>query len=949
MKVIVVSNHFIFHQSELWDEINKHNDVNLTFLATVNGLDEERKKMGYEEVSRPYLKYSQTLTDEELADIFKDVDIVIMGSCEDKRVEKLSINVPNFVALSEHHSRHHSWITNMLGVFKTLGLEKKFYSKGVQYLLAMSAYAYQDYKHFGYRGRGYQFGYFPSLHHTEKEKDPFSIISFGRLLKLKRVEYAIYALEEFKKIDSRYHLTIIGEGEDLPRLQKIANKSKYKDSIKFEGFYPHDKIMDKLAESSIFIFPSNNEEGWGVALNEAMVSGCICFAGKRAGSSKFLIKDKETGFLFHTRHELKKAIKTFKKMSKEAVEKMRRRATSTIEHEWNVEVAAKRLYELLFCIVNHKELDLYQSGPMKKIGREKIFKKRKKKFSEETDIEKIEQKSKKNMTLGSIFGYLSVFVGVATGIILTPSLIAAAGEVNYGLYGIANSLIALFLLDFGLTTTINTYLAKLRSKGDRSKVEAFLATIYKVYLSLDAIFLAILAALYFAIPSIYSTSGYTDTQIQTLQYLIIIAGGYALISLPSSCFTGVISTYEKFGMDKFIELLQKTIHFALTIVAIYIPLPNSDLRVLLITLATAISGIIAIGIRFFYMIFYIGVKLDLRKKVEKKELKSIFSFSVWSLVLAICSRLLFNVSPFIISVVSTTDQPGIFTVVTTIEGYIYTFGAIASSFFLAKVARTEATGTEEQKREHLQELAQKVGKLQFVVIALIYFGFVSCGQEFITVWMDGNPLYGPVYWCIVSLCAYQLIAVPQIVFKNAMFTEGHIKPLALTALVKAIINMGLSFLFSYLWGALGAAISITIACIAELILNNIMYKKYLKISLLKFFRSIYVRGLFTVAISFGIAFLLHLFLPLDKYNVAAQFVVIGFTFVFVYFICTYFITFNHREKRYYKRTIMRLLHIKTRRKMPQPESPLASGRKIKILQVVGSMINGGVEAFLYSY
>lgn len=536
-----------------------------------------------------------------------------------------------------------------------------------------------------------------------------------------------------------------------------------------------------------------------------------------------------------------------------------------------------------------------------------MFKRKHRAISDETNVERIEHKSKKNITLGAIFGYLAILVSIASGLILTPWIIDTIGKHAYGLYGLATSIIALFLLDFGLTTTTNTYLAKLRAAGDKEGVQRFLAAIFKIYLTLDVLFIVVIAGLFFVSPYLYQNT-YTPDETRTLQYLILIVGGYSLVSFPSACFTGVISTYEKFSINKLIDLIQKLVYLGLTIVAI-----KMNWGVIGITSVNVASGLLAVIIRFAYMRLYLNVKLDLRKKITKDEMKSVFVFSAWSLVFAICSRLVFNVTPSILGIVSNANEVAMFTIVTTIEGYIYTFGAMTSSFFLAKVARSESTGSEEEKREHLQALAQKIGKLQFFVISLIFFGFVCCGQEFITFWMnDTTQTYDSVYWCIFALCAYDIFYIPEIVFDSAMYTHGYIKPLAINAIVKASINLGLSFWLSHIYGAIGASVAIMIARWIELFLNNYVYKKYLKISLSKFFKHIYIRGFITLIISVGIGLTLHYLLPLKPFNgdVRIKFLIIGFAFVISYLICSLFITFTKEERKYYLGVLFELLHIK---------------------------------------
>ncbi|MCR4911072.1 MAG: polysaccharide biosynthesis C-terminal domain-containing protein [Bacilli bacterium] len=532
------------------------------------------------------------------------------------------------------------------------------------------------------------------------------------------------------------------------------------------------------------------------------------------------------------------------------------------------------------------------------------------KISDETNIARIEHKSKKNMAIGTIVGYLAILVSIAHGLILTPMIMNSVGVDNYGLYGIATTLTALFLMDFGLNTTTETYLAKLRASGNKDKVQRFLATIFRIYLLLSIAFVIIISALYFLSPIIYRSS-YTPEQISTLQILIIIVGGYSLVSFPTNTFSSVITTYEKFGFNKFADLIQKLIYFGLTIACIKL-----NWGIIGITAVNAGSGIVAIIMRFFFMRYYLGVKLDPRLKMDasKKEIRSILMFSAWGLVIAILSRLVYNITPSILGMVSSSDQVSMFMLVNTIEGYVYMFGAMTGTFFMAKVARLEASGTPEEKREKLQSLAGRIGKLQFFVIALIIFGFATVGQEFISFWLRDTlvdyPEFANIYWCILAICAYELVRIPELPIYNAMLTEGHIRPLAIITIIKAIINVGLSFVLSSYYGAIGACAAIAAARIIDVTLNNFVYNKYLGISISRFFKDVYLRGLVTIVISFGLGLACHFFMPIE--NIIGKFMVNGIIFVITYIFCTLFITFNKNERHYYLNIFFEILHIKKR-------------------------------------
>lgn len=541
------------------------------------------------------------------------------------------------------------------------------------------------------------------------------------------------------------------------------------------------------------------------------------------------------------------------------------------------------------------------------------------KISDETNAERIEHKSKKNIALGSIFGYLSFFVSIIHGLILTPLILNAFGKVDYGLYGLATSIIALLLIDFGLSNATNTYLARLRAKGDKDGVQRFLAAIVKLYFIIDIFFVVVIAAVYFLCPIMYKST-YTPAEIEKLQFLVLIVGGFAIVGLPFSPITGVIATYEKFGFNKFAEFIQKTLYFALTFACI-----RYNWGIIGITIVNAGSALLMTIVRIIYMRFYLNVKLDLRLNVTKGELRGIITFSFWSLVYAIALRLVLNITPSILGIVSDSDQVALFTIVTTIEGYIYTFGAIANTFFLAKVARSDAYGSEEERQEHLQNLAIKIGKLQFTLIALIFLGFVTVGREFMEIWLGPDQDYQIVYWCIVAICTYNIFAIPEVVFESAMFARGFMKQLAINSLWKAAINLTLSVWLSRnepgvlgnsiighmgdaVAGAVGASIAIMIARFAQLALDNLAYRRCLGISLRKFGSRVFLRCGIAAVVSLGFGTMCHRFMPVSSLKL--KFIINGTLFVIVFMTLSAFVSFNKQERHYYFDQVLRLLHIR---------------------------------------
>jgi O-antigen/teichoic acid export membrane protein len=507
-------------------------------------------------------------------------------------------------------------------------------------------------------------------------------------------------------------------------------------------------------------------------------------------------------------------------------------------------------------------------------------------------------RSRKNIVFGTILGYVSILLGVASGLVYTPWIIQSIGKESYGLYTLSSSLIGLFLVDFGLSSAVGTFLSNFRAKNENEKIEHFLGVTYKIYLLLDVVLLIVFIIAYFLIDSVYV--GLSVDERASLKTIFLISASFSLVSFPATSFTGVLTAYEQFIVLKLIDILGKLLFVAFTSVAIVF-----GYGLLALVLANSISNLACILAKYLFIRFHLHLKGEIKAKFSKEELKTLLSFSLWSAVASICSRLVFNVTPSILGIVSDSKNIAVFGIVTTLEGYVYTFGSVLNGFFLPKISRLKNGKSSEESRALVDDLAIKIGKIQFVFIALLEIGFFCCGEDFILLWMKGDSTYLPAYWGTLMVIFYQLIFIPELIFQTEMYAENKVKHIALCSVLKALFNLALSFPLSYFYGALGACIAITIARFIELISYNIYFHKDLGVELRPFFRGVYIRPLASCVVSIICGSLLHFYLPLA--GIKKLLVEIAVISV-IYLLTAFFFSFSKKEKEDFRKVFLSRKH-----------------------------------------
>lgn len=359
MKIIFVTNYAINHQTGLWDEFcNTDKKVDFTYLATAH-YDETRKAMRYQEETRPYIKNSLDLSENQLEKLFENVDIVIFAQSEDLRLFKYFEKVKNVITIQEHVLKKKT-LKKYLAIFNQTRKNKKYFPSAKRFALAPSYYSYKELKisHFTKKQNIFKFGYFPKLDIECFEKSK-QIIWSGRMLDWKHPEHAIYASKIINNLDSEYKLVVYGNGPLKDSISK--NTPSY---VSIHDFILNKDLLNNFKKSEIGLFTSDRGEGWGVVLNEMLSSGCVVFANRKAGSTRFLIKDGFNGFTYKTKKELKEKIIKYFSQSENNKKQLSSNAMNTISEIWNNKVAAKRLFELCESIIENKPFNKYNEGPL---------------------------------------------------------------------------------------------------------------------------------------------------------------------------------------------------------------------------------------------------------------------------------------------------------------------------------------------------------------------------------------------------------------------------------------------------------------------------------------------------------------------------------------------------------------------------------------------------------
>ncbi|MCG8404644.1 MAG: glycosyltransferase [Phycisphaerales bacterium] len=139
---------------------------------------------------------------------------------------------------------------------------------------------------------------------TERRLEPDSeirLLSIGRLLEVKGIEYAVRAVAKVSARFPNLRYRVIGEGPLLEPLKTLAHELGISRRVEFLGGLIHDQVLRHYDESHILLHPGvvaqdGAEEGLGTVLVEAQAAGLPVIASKVGGIPE-CVRDGESGHL----------------------------------------------------------------------------------------------------------------------------------------------------------------------------------------------------------------------------------------------------------------------------------------------------------------------------------------------------------------------------------------------------------------------------------------------------------------------------------------------------------------------------------------------------------------------------------------------------------------------------------------------------------------------------
>ncbi len=402
----------------------------------------------------------------------------------------------------------------------------------------------------------------------------------------------------------------------------------------------------------------------------------------------------------------------------------------------------------------------------------------------------------KKFISGSLLKSVNFAANAIVGILLLPFIIHSLGDKLFGLWAVIGTLVGYYsLMDFGLGSAIERYIS--RSAGTKDDLEANkIANTGLVILAwLGVAALVISAVLAFFVPILIKNV----TETGLFRAAVLILGVNFSICFPFGVFVGILEANMRYDRTASVQIAKLIVKTALIIV--FLNAGYGIIALAVITCVTDIAGYLLVW--YFVSRLYPFIRIS-RKFIDRKRIKMLFNYSVFTFITRISDELIFNVDNFVIVIF--IGLPAV-TVYSIAARLIKNVMGLMSGLFRNSIplfSQYEGRG----------DFASIQDKYQFLTKISTYFSFliggmlIILGKPLIDVWV--GPRYEQAYPILLILLIPFIFDIMQMPGTAVLYGVSKHRYYAALNVAQGVANLLLSIYLVRRYGLYGVALGTAI-------------------------------------------------------------------------------------------------------------------------------------------
>lgn len=429
---------------------------------------------------------------------------------------------------------------------------------------------------------------------------------------------------------------------------------------------------------------------------------------------------------------------------------------------------------------------------------------------------------------GVLLTYVGEAIKILTGLIYTPVMLRLLGQSEYGLYQLVYSVVSyLSLLSLGFGSAYMRFYSRYKVQEDKEGIARLNGMFLTIFCTMSAMCVLCGSVMVMNAGAIFG-DGLTAAELDKAKVLMALMVVNLALTFPNSVFNCSVTAHEKFLFQKLLFVLQNLLSPFLTLPLLL--MGHGSVAVVVIQTALTFGVLISNA-------YYCFKKLQIRfifRGFQFSLLKEMWVFTFFIFINEIINQANWSVDKFLLGRMIGTTATAVYGVGGQINSLYLQMSTAVSNVFVPKVNRIVA---ERRDDKELTKLFARVGRIQFIIMALILTGFIFFGKPFVRFWAGEG--YENAYYVILFLIIPVTVPLIQNIGIEIQRAKNKHKARSLVYLIVAVANVFVSIPLIRAFGEVGAAAGTAIALTAgNILFMNWYYHKKIGIDIIYFWKEI---------------------------------------------------------------------------------------------------------------
>lgn len=395
----------------------------------------------------------------------------------------------------------------------------------------------------------------------------------------------------------------------------------------------------------------------------------------------------------------------------------------------------------------------------------------------------------RQLVMGAGLGSLGFAVDAVTAFFLMPFLIHALGERSYGMWALIGTITTqVWLLDLGLSSTAQRYIARALAREDHGEATVIMSTTLALFVGIGSVVMLVTGGVAMATPLLFSD----PAEQADFRWALLITALLIAIVFPLNVYRGALRAALRYT--------------EVTLLAIVLTLLRAGGAVGVILAGGGIVGlavanlmvvVVEAGALWIMKARYLPRLSPSLAAVDRGRLKELFSFSKFTFIIRIGDSSRYRLTNFIVAGFFGLQTVTYYTVAMRLADYFVSF--VMRIFTLGGPLFAGYHATNDM--ENLREKYLIFSRLCAATTAMMAGGAVVFGQPVITLWL--GPGFEDSYAVLAILVCgltWSLIQLPSRDILGAIYKHPFD---AYSSLLEGAVSLGLSILLIQHFGLLG--------------------------------------------------------------------------------------------------------------------------------------------------